>query len=362
MFRKVFLALLLLLFHQNLFPHSDEFLAGFVQSKLEDRFPGIEIEAAVHNNEIIVYRYPNDKIVCENIYQYLKGLEDFKSVKFDRDYKKPDSLTATTVGANTIKADEEKWLPELTPFFPTMLANPRIIAYSAGYRTYDRVFKTSLLPVSMGDRFSLYQFKSVSHGRLYVGIEACVWPIFEAKAKSLALINADYYVGIPLTYLHNEFAARLRIFHQSSHLGDELLEQKKDIRRVNPSMEVVDLSLAYDFTDNFTLFGGAGSVIRRDSSYKIKPGYCFYGFNYEWNKLRKRISNLEAAPYIGVYFSQWQEANWKVNSSVALGYQWQKLYGRKMRLYLEGYKGTSSEGQFSKQQTRYLALKLSYGY
>lgn len=357
MLRKLACVFLLLFFHNGLFAHSDEFLSGFLQAKLEDRFPNMEIELVVQNNEIIVYRYPDDKIICENIYNYLEGLKEAKSVKFDRNYKKQEPLPVAAV-----TPDEEKWLPELTPFFPTMLADPRIVAYSAGYRTYDKVFKTSLLPCSMGDRFSLYQFKSVSHGRLYVGIEACVWPIFEAKPQSLALINADYYVGIPLTYLYNGFGARFRIFHQSSHLGDELLENNKKIRRVNPSMEVVDLSLSYDFTDNFTLFGGAGRVIRNDNSYTLEPHYFFYGFNYQLSGFKINLSNLEAVPYVGVYISQWEETNWKANTSAVIGYQWQKLYGRKMRLYLEGYDGFSSEGQFSKQETRYLALKISYGY
>lgn len=258
--------------------------------------------------------------------------------------------------------EEGSWLPELGPFFPTMLADPRIIGYSVGYRSYDHIFKTPLIPISLGDHFSLYQFDNMPTGTLFLGIEACVWAIFEGRTKSLSLVNADYYIGIPITYITPNYSIRLRFYHQSSHLGDELMEEDKTIRRLNPSSEAIDLFFSYDWTQDFTLFAGLGRVIRHDETFKVKPYYFVYGFNYYMNVFKIHLANLEAHPYVAAYFSNWQENEWASQISIALGYQWEKTYGRTLRLYLEGYKGFSCEGQFSKKKTNYLTIKLLYGY
>lgn len=258
--------------------------------------------------------------------------------------------------------DDSDFLPQLSPFFPTMLAQPHIIGYSAGYRSYDRVFKISCLPVSIGDQFSLYQFKTVSYGQLYLGIEACVWAIFEAKAKSLSLINADYYVAFPLTYMYEAFCARLRFFHESSHLGDEYLLENEKINRVNPSMEVADLSLAYQISDRLTTFFGYSRVLRSDESFEIQPNSIYYGFNFFLDFFKMNICNVEAVPYVSTYFINREENDWKIDSSVAFGYQWKKAYGHKLRLYVEGHDGFCAEGQFSKKKDRYVAVKILYGY
>lgn len=257
--------------------------------------------------------------------------------------------------------EEGEFLPELNPFFPTMLAQPHILGYSVGYRSYDKVFKSSI-PVSIGDQFSLYQFKLNSCARLYLGIEACVWAVFEARTKSLSLINADYFISIPLTYINRGFSSRLRFFHQSSHLGDEFLLEHPRIERVNPSMEGLDLSLAYEVTNSLVCFLGYSRILRSDDSFKVKPNRVYYGFNYFYNFVKIQMFNVEAIPYIAAYFTNNENNHWKFDSSVAVGYQWDKSYGRKLRIFLAGHNGFSAEGQFAKIKSKYVSINLLYGY
>jgi len=243
-----------------------------------------------------------------------------------------------------------------------MLGNPRIIGYSVGYRSYDKIFKSASLPVSIGDQFTIYQFNCFENAQLYLGIEANVWSVFKAKPESLSLLNADYYVAIPLIYLNDRFSLRFRISHQSSHLGDELLIEKAHIKRLNPSMEAVDLFVGYDLTDDFTLFGGAGRVIRCDNHYKIKPHYFVAALNYQMTDFKVYLGNLEAVPYIGLYSNIAEDNSWRMDNTITLGYQCDKSYGHKLRLYLEGRDGFSNDGQFSKKRVQTVAIKLLYGY
>jgi hypothetical protein len=258
--------------------------------------------------------------------------------------------------------EEGEWLPELSPFFPTMLAQPHIIGYSLGYRGYDPIFKLSTIPVSLGDQFSLYQIKTNDWGRFYFGIEACVWAIFEGRSKSLSLINADYFISIPVTYIEDKFSMRLRLSHESSHLGDEFLLEHRRMKRFNPSMEKIDFSFAYEVSSNLTTFLGYSNVIRSDEGFKIKPNMIYYGFNYFLNFWKINVGNLEANPYVATYFTNFQDNKWQLDSTVAIGYQWDKLYGHKFRVFLEGHQGFSPDGQFSKRKTKYIALKILYGY
>lgn len=253
-------------------------------------------------------------------------------------------------------------LPEAPPFFPTMLAQPHIIGYSVGHRCYDKVFKMSCIPISIGDQFSLIHFPLKGEADLFFGIEACVWAIFEARASSLSLINADYYVALPFTYIYNRFSARLRLFHESSHIGDEYLLEHPFFCRVNPSMEVLDLSLAWLLRPNFTLFAGYSRALRSDLSHQMGPNNFYYGFNYYLDYFHMNMCNVRATPYFATFFTNHQHHNWEPNISLSFGYEWNKCYGHKLRLCLEGHKGFSAEGQFSKKRTKYVEIKMLYGY
>lgn len=335
------------------------FNRGYLFSKLEERFPCSQIEFDVQDSQLIVYQWDTN-LSCELIKLYLEEIQDFPVV-FDRSYR-PDKCTRSTCKFCYQNIEEGGFLPELNPFFTTMLAQPHIIGYSAGYRCYDRVFRTDCLPVSIGDQFSLFQIKALSPHQLYFGIEVCVWAIFEAKPKSLSLINADYFVALPLTYINDRFSAKLRLFHQSSHLGDEFLLENRCIKRVNPSMEVIDLALAYNFSDQFTAFIGYSRVLRSDESFRVKPNGLYYGFNYYLNFFKLHLCNVEAVPYFAAYFNNLENNKWKTESNVAIGYQWDKLYGHKLRAFIAGHIGHSEEGQFQRKRTRYVEFKLLYGY
>ena len=58
-----------------------------------------------------------------------------------------------------------------------------------------------------------------------LSISGAVFAQFNLDASSMDLINADYIIGFPLSYRNGSWSARARLFHQSSHLGDDFLLQ-----------------------------------------------------------------------------------------------------------------------------------------
>lgn len=153
----------------------------YLRIKMQEMFPHEKIDFDIQNQQIIIYQFPADSFVCENIRSYLENLTGSSNIVFDHSYSAHqlsylDSALETSNQAIALEPavtpppliEEGEWLPELNPFFPTLLAQPHIIGYSAGYRSYDKVFKIACLPVSIGDQFSLYEFKNLRFGRLFL--------------------------------------------------------------------------------------------------------------------------------------------------------------------------------------------------
>lgn len=101
--------------------------------------------------------------------------------------------------------------------------------------------------VGLGTNFGLYRWPGRQEDEGWqVSVFAAAFSQFNLDAPSDALINTDYLVGFPLTYKRGHFSMRLRLFHQSSHLGDELLLGPNPPTRINLSFEAVDLLFAYE--------------------------------------------------------------------------------------------------------------------
>lgn len=346
-------SLLPLISHAN----SPEYVQGYLSAKLEDKFCTDKITTQVIGENVVMFHCPDD-VDSETVKAFIEDCCPNFSVA-NAGYMEIVEMPAQEYVFET--GSTENLLPELNPFFPTMLAQPHMLGYSVGARSSDRIFKSSI-PISIGDQFSLFQFKSFHYGHLYFGIEACVWAIFDARPKSLSLINADYFVALPFTYINDRFSARLRLFHESSHLGDEFLLENQQIQRMNPSMEVIDLSLCYEPIDPLQLFFGYSRVIRSDDHFQVQPNSVYYGMNYFFDFASIRIFNLVAFPYFALYFNNDENKGWGLESSATLGYQWEKAYGRKLRLYVMGHNGYSAEGQFATRKSRYVSVNLMYGY
>ena len=78
----------------------------------------------------------------------------------------------------------------------------------------------------IGDSFGFYRWNGGRHGDgIQVGLSAAVFAQFGFGETNFDLLNADYNVGLPITIRFGWFSTRLRVYHESSHLGDGVLAQ-----------------------------------------------------------------------------------------------------------------------------------------
>lgn len=339
---------------------SDSYLEAYIQGVIDTKYPDSGLLVSVRKGDVFLTNLPSDSSRAEEIIGFVSSITN-RSVKETRVPVKPISEEKRIEKAPGHEW-HGVWLPQSTILFPTQIANPRQICFSGGLRFRDKVAGHIATEVTFGDQFPMYRWANFKGGDLQLELEGGVYGIFDMREQTFPLINTDYYAGIPLTFAKGPWSYRLRLYHISCHVGDEFLEKHHHFDRKNKSFEAVDVSADYQFYPNFRVYGVLGSVIHSDKEMSMKYGYVEYGF--EVRGPRKDFEQLFGQPFLAVHLQNWQENNFAVDSTYALGYEWGKIHGigRKVRMFLEYHNGFSPDGQFSRIRTNFFSIRLAYGF
>jgi Protein of unknown function (DUF1207) len=248
-----------------------------------------------------------------------------------------------------------EWQVGLLPggvLFKPLIADPRWPHFSATWQRYigDAKLKDTG-SATFGESFSFYRV-ALGSGLWEIGLHAAVFAVFNLDGNSTELVNADYLVGIPLTYRYAGFSAMLRVFHQSSHLGDEFLLRTRT-ERINVRYESVDLKLSYEFGDLFRLYAGAGYLFDREPA-SLKPFSLQYGAEVAspWPSRAARWR-----PIAAVDVQNHQENAWSADVSARAGIQIDGvLLTRNVQILFEYFSGHSPNGQFYRDRVSYFGI------
>lgn len=260
------------------------------------------------------------------------------------------------------------WLPEAPPIFIPFKADPRQLQASVGLRFGDTAFGSPLVDVSYFDTIPMIRFFNVfsDEDQLELDVEGALWAVFLTFKETAPLVNADYFIGGSINYCWDKWSFRFRIFHISSHIGDEFMILHPTFHRKNPSAEYVDLYASYVPTAPLRLYAGLGYIPIRDPSYRVGRFYASGGVEYylpcfQWVSMCHMITG---SPYIAANLGIWEFHGWDLDQTYVLGYEFAKLYGleRKLRAYIEYHNGYSAEGQFCHLRTQYFSVRVSYGF
>ncbi len=70
-------------------------------------------------------------------------------------------------------------------------------------------------------------------------------------------------MGIPVSWRRGDWSTRVRLYHQSSHVGDEFLLENPAFNRVNLSFEEVEAILSYDHRW-VRVYADGGNLLHRE--------------------------------------------------------------------------------------------------
>jgi hypothetical protein len=238
--------------------------------------------------------------------------------------------------------------------FEALIADPRWPHFSISYQRYidDRELR-NVGATSFGETLPFYTSEAPFGGEYRIGIQAAVFAVFDLDTESIDLINADYWVGIPLTYRKGAFSSLIRLYHQSSHLGDEFLLRSR-IDRINLSYEAFNLTTSYEPLTWLRLYSGASYIFHKQPP-DLDPWSIQYGLEV---KSPSPYLRGNFTPVFGADFKNSEEQNWSTDISLRAGFQiesektvWNRLY-----FMLEYFHGHSPNGQFYDRSTEYLSL------
>ena len=217
----------------------------------------------------------------------------------------------------------------------------------------------TIASVGFGTDFGLVRWPGEAPGEGWqAGVFGVVFSQFNLSAPSDDLINSDFVIGVPLAFRRGALAARARLWHQSSHLGDELNLHGDAPPRVDLSMEVADAVLAWE-RGGWRVYGGGSYVIRRDAA-NLKRAGAQAGIDYQGRGAVLAGGRLLA----GVDVKGFEEADWDAGVSAKLGLQFGPPHParRGVSLFFEAYDGFVPFGQFTSAEVRYYGVGLQFDF
>jgi hypothetical protein len=264
---------------------------------------------------------------------------------------------------------ESTWLPKKELFQP-LLADPKQPRFFVEYQRVN--FETFGVPaqgrddeinaafIGLGGDFGLWSRRAAGTcNGVQVGLFGGVFSAFNMDTRSDNLINTDFIGGAAVTHRNGPFSTRVRLFHQSSHLGDELILTSPTIDRVNFNFEQIDALLSYEH-DGSRFYGGAGYLMGEDGTGDLDPWKVQLGAEYYGP--RRSMANLQMRPVLGADFKAFEEQEWTLNSSLVGGIEWfNPQTDRGVRLLLTYLHGFSPYGQFfTTEQIRNVGVEMQF--
>jgi hypothetical protein len=226
-------------------------------------------------------------------------------------------------------------------------------------RAHTATDRVTVASVGFGTNFGVIRWPGEAPGEGWqTGIFGVVFSQFNLSASADDLINSDFVIGVPLAVKRGALSARLRLWHQSSHLGDELILHGGAPPRVDLSMEVVDGVLAWE-RGGWRGYGGAYRVLSRDSQ-QIGRGGVHAGIDYAGASPAFAGGRLIG----GVDVKWFEETDWDAGVSAKLGLEFGPPHPQRrgLTVLLEAYDGFAPFGQFTSQKVRYAGLALQFDF
>ena len=337
----------------------DEFLAGYIASILERdlQWERNSYILKIVNGVATITLFKDDPVRREAADKQLRnidGLQEVAIVVKPADRGKPGAVSRVMAFTG-----EGKVFP-VGDLFRPLLADPKQPQFFVSInRLKSSGVRYTVASVGFGETFGMYRFLGSREGDgLQLSVEGAIFARFNMEASSHDLINADYTIGIPATYRYGDNSLRFRIYHQSSHLGDEFLQSVNPPERINLSYEAVELIYSREW-HGWRVYGGGEYLVHKEPE-DLKPMSAHWGIEYRGSK--PLVWN--GRPIGGVDMKCFEEHNWSIDTSVKAGLEFghPNPGQRRLRLMAEWYKGYDPRGQFYNNKVDYYGLGVSLGF
>jgi len=205
--------------------------------------------------------------------------------------------------------------------------------------------------VTIGGAMGLWGARSPSScAGVHVGLSAAVFAQFDLSTEGKELLNADYDVALPVSVRQGPYSARVRLMHESSHLGDQFVLARPGVQRIDLSHELVDLVLSWEH-DFVRLYAGGGWIFHAKTD--LAPLSAVGGLELRGPALSMRFwGSPTLTPVGGVDVTLPQQRGWQATTNAVAGLEFHQPGAETRLRVLAVYQhGTWPFGQFSFTET-----------
>ncbi len=333
-------------------------MAGYVVSILERDLHWetksylLEIDHGV----VTITLFRDDPVRREDAEKQLRTIDGLKGLAI---VVKPSTVPSFPEGESSERPLRWERFPAGDLFRP-LLADPKQAQFFVGVNRFSSSgARYTMASVGFGETFGLSRLNGHQEGNgLQFGIEGGIFARFNLSSASNDLVNADYTIGIPVTWRYGGNSIRSRLYHQSSHLGDELLLGGNPPERVNLSYESVELIYSREWL-GWRLYAGGEYLIHKEPA-DLEPLSAHWGLEYRG----AGVLLWKGRPIGGVDMKCLEEHDWAVDVSIKAGLEFGHPDPGNRRLRLMGvwYKGFDPRGQFYSNEVEIYGLELSLGF
>ena len=197
---------------------------------------------------------------------------------------------------------------------------------------------------SLGSELPLIRWEIAGdRNMLEWGLDAGVLAVFNLDGRTQDLLNADYSIGMPLSWRYQDvWSARIRLYHASSHLGDEFLlfdGQPFEVdERLELSFEALEALASLELS-RLRLYAGGTRIL--SSATAIDRNRAQAGAEY------RLLRGANTAIVFALDLQSWEETDWELQTSlrVAASFFRADRPARSITLFLEGFDGPLPYGQ-----------------
>ena len=169
-----------------------------------------------------------------------------------------------------------------------------------------------------------------------------VFSQFNLDAPSRDLINSDFVVGTQISARTDGLSGRIRLYHQSSHLGEFV--PRHPIADINFGYQAIDGLVSAD-RERWRAYAGAGYLFFMNGG----GGSLLLQTGGEVRS-RRRLGGF-FRPVAGADFTSLEARSWGLTSSVTAGLEWTSpAMSRRMRATFTVVNGYTPFGQFAVQE------------
>ncbi|MDK2744528.1 MAG: DUF1207 domain-containing protein [Nitrospira sp.] len=261
-------------------------------------------------------------------------------------YQQPPELSEGEATSEMFPSDD---------LFRPLLADPKqpqFFALWQSMQSRNERTNANIGSVGIGENFGFYTRRNGCNG-WQISLLTGIFAQFDLDTSNSALINVDFNVGIPLTWRHGNWSARLRFYHQSSHIGDEFLGAHPGFQSIGLQFEEVDMIVSYDVQKWLRLYGGGAVMVNRQPS-QIDRNTVQWGFEARTptpvgrSYLFGLFSNpIRFSPVLTADFKSVEEQAWYINTNLLMGFDMSRAGSfKRLRILFNYYHGYNPYGQF----------------